>query len=110
MCRASSAVPQPASTDPTFGPTWPNFAVVRGDGEVAQGCKHVATADGEAVDAGDYRLGYVANDRLEFVDGKADDATPIVLALVRALIAAGAKGLVAGPGKDDARHTLVVGR
>ena len=108
MCRASKAVPQPASTEPTFGPTWPNFARVGGDGEIAQRRENIAAANGEAVDARDHGLGNVAYDRLEFVDRQANNAAPIILTFVRALIAAGAERLVACAGQNDAGYALVV--
>ncbi len=79
------------------------------DGHVAQGGENIAAADGKAVDAGDHGLGNVADDRLEFVNRQADDAAAIILAVLGALVAAGAEGLVAGAGQHHARHPAVIG-
>ncbi|MNC17688.1 hypothetical protein D3C75_655770 [compost metagenome] len=67
----------------------------------------MAAADGEAVDAGDHRLGYGADQALQFLDRQADQAAAVVLAGVGALVATGAERLVAGAGEDDDADGLV---
>ena len=101
-------MPQPRVDRADLRADLAEFRRVGGDGEVAQRREHIAAADGEAVDAGDDRLRHVADDRLELVDRQADDAAPVVLALMRALVAAGAERLVAGAGQHDGGDRLVV--
>src|SRR5271170_1780417 len=84
------------------------FGGVGGDREVAERREHVSAADRETIDARDNGLGNVANYRLEFIDRQADDSAPVVLPLVRALVAAGAERLVPGASQHDRGHVFVV--
>ena len=85
-------MPKPGSTEPTFGPDLAEDRAFAGNGQIAEQRQDVAAADGVALDPGDDRLGYVADNRLHLFQRQADDPAAVVLALVRRLVAAGAEG------------------
>ncbi len=80
---------------------------------VAQRRQHIAAADGVAPHLRDYRLGHVANDRVQFLDRHADGSARLAVAIgavMIRLIAAGAKRLVASAGQHDRADLLVPAR
>ena len=78
-----------------------------GDSQVAHDRRHVAAADGVALDARDHRLGHVADERLHLLHRQADHAAAVVVALVRRLVAAGAERLIARARQHDRADPLV---
>ena len=100
-------MPKPGSTEPTFGPTWPNTAFSEAMVRSHKRRQNVAAADGKALHARDHGLGHVADQRLQFVDRQADGAAALVGALVRALVGAGAERAVAGAAQHDHGDRLV---
>src|SRR5690606_20117781 len=91
-----------------LGTDLPEDGLVGADREITDRAQHVAAADGIALHASNDGLGHVADGGVQFFHGQADGAAAIVVAVVRRLIAAGAKGTVAGTGQHDATHVAVV--
>ena len=86
---------------PDLRPDLTELRLVGRNRQVANRRKHVAAADRKPVDPGNDRLGHIANDALELVDGKSDRTAAVILPVMRALIAPGAERLVAGAGQND---------
>lgn len=77
--------------------------LLRRDREVADRAQHIAAADRVALHACDHGLGHVADRVVQLFHRQADGAAAVVLAFVRGLIAAGAKGFLARAREHD--HT-----
>jgi len=92
---------------PDLRPDLTKLRTIRCNRQIANRRKDVTSTDRKTVDPGDNRFGHIADDALELIDGQSDRAAPVVLPIVCALVAAGAKGLVAGAGQNDNADRLV---
>src|SRR5579872_4123833 len=91
-----------------FGTDLPEDSLFRTDRKIADRGEHIAAADRITLHARNHGFRHIADGRVQFLHGQPYGATPVIIAVVRGLIAACAESAVASAGEHDATDLLVI--